>query len=250
MKIVSGAKKHIPAMKDLWLETFPEDTDFVNVFFSDFYKPSKTLLLFDGEKLLSALYWLDVKAKFNRRSLKGAYLYGVATRKNERGAGHFSRLHETFLEKLTDKKYNFVCAIPQNDKLFAFYKKFGYSSFFRTCEYSMPFCNFEEISPTEAFERKYDAYKRSRHGFKFMESRDMFLNSCENHRFLGFEKGYFAFCIKDGKYCLYDVCDPENVAPRTTLLHYERSAVLLDISSNFDTDFSEREKPTLNFLLN
>lgn len=114
----------------------------------------------------------------------------------------------------------------------------------------MPFCELEEISCQEAFERKYDAYKRSRHGFKFMESRDMFINSCENHRFLGFEKGYFAFYLKNGKYCLYDVCDPENVSPRTTLIHYERSAVLLDLSCNFDENFPEKEKPILNFLLN
>lgn len=250
MKIVAGAKKYLPHMKELWLETFPDDTDFVNVFFSEFYKPSKALLLFDGDKLLSALYWMDVKAKFDRHVYKGAYLYGVATRKSERGAGHFTHLHDMFLKNLTDKKYSFVCAIPENDKLFAFYKKFGYTSFFRTCEYSMPFCDLEEISPDTAFDRKFNAYKSSRHGFKFMESRNMFLKSCENHRFLGFENGYFAFFEKDGRYCLYDVCDPENVAPKTTLLHYERSAVLLDISCNFDADFSEREKPALNFLLN
>ncbi len=250
MKTVNGTKKRIPDMKKLWLEVFPEDAEFVNVFFEKFYRPSKTLLRYDGKNLVSMLFWMDVKAKYNRKSLKGAYLYGVATSPYERHAGHFSHLHEELTERLTLKKYDFIAAIPQTDSLFSFYKKFGYTSFFKKCEYSVAGVDFEEISAKDAWERKKEAYRKSHEGFKFLESEQMFLETAQNHRFLGFEGGYFAFCPDGGRYVFYDVCDPEKCAPPHELVHYERSAVLYDFNNIFDEDFPERERPVLNFLLN
>ncbi len=249
LKICRGSKKRIPDMKCLWLEVFPEDTDFVHVFFEKFYKPSKALLRYDGGKLVSMLFWLDVKAKYGRKTLKGAYLYGVATSKYERHAGHFSHLHDEFVRIISEKKYDFITAIPANEQLFAFYKKFGYNSFFKRCEYSVSTLDFDQLSHEEAWERRFEAYKKSRQGLVFLESREAFLETVKEHRFLGFEGGYFAFVENDGKYVLYDVCDPEKCAPPYTLVRYSRSAVLYDVNSIFDEDFSERERPVLNYLL-
>ncbi len=237
-------------MKKLWLEVFPEDTEFVDIFFEKFYKASKCLLRYDGDRLVSMLFWMDVKAKYNKKRLKGAYLYGVATSALDRHAGHFSHLHETLVEKLSEKKYDFIVTIPASDALFSFYKKFGYTSFFKRFEYSLSSLSFEKISAEEAWERKKDAFTRSREGFKLLESREMFLETAQGHGFLGFDGGYFAFCQSDDKYVFYDVCDPDGNAPAYTLVRYARSAMLYDFNSVFDEDFSERERPALNYLLN
>ena len=250
MNIVKGAKRRIPDMKKLWLEVFKNDSPaFVDTFFEKFYKNNNTLLCYDGKRLVSMLYWIDIKIKYNRRVYKGAYLYGVATLPTERGAGLFSRLHDVFVDTLLLRSYKFVIAIPETDSLFSMYKKLGYTAPFRTCEYSISSLDFDELTPEEAFERRSVFCKKKKKGFTILESRDMFLESADGHRFLGFDGGYFAFVKKDGRYVMYDVCDPDGNAPPHKLLHYERSGVLLDLAELFDEDFAEREKPILNFLL-
>ena len=250
MKTVKGTKKRIADMKKLWLEVFCDDADFVDVFFEKFYRPSKCLLRYDGKRLVSMLFWMDVSAKYNRKRLKGAYLYGVATSPDERHAGHFSHLHEEFINKVSEKKYDFVAAIPEKESLFSFYKRFGYTSFFRRCEYSVSGIDFDEITPEEAWERKSAAFAKSRVGFSLLESREMFLETVKGHRFFGFDGGYFAFCKEGGRYTFYDVCDPDKCAPDYNFVRYARSAVLYDINGFFDEEFSEREKPIINYLLN
>ncbi|MBR5459942.1 MAG: GNAT family N-acetyltransferase [Clostridia bacterium] len=250
IKTFKGSKNRIPDMKGLWLETFPEDTEFVDVFFEKFYKPSKTLLRYDGDSLVSMLYFMDVKLKYRRRIYKGAYLYGVATALTERHAGHFSALHEELVEYLKSRKYKFIVTIPATDSLFSFYRRYGYESAFRKTEYSISTLDFDEITVEEAWTRHLAEYKKSRKGALLLESREAFEESRAESRFLGFEGGYFAFCMRDGKYVMYEVCDPEGKAPSYELIHYERSGMLLDLSESFDEDFGEREHPILNFLLN
>ena len=250
LEIVRGSNKRIPDMKALWLEAFPDDSEFVHVFFEKFYRPSKALLRYDNGELVSMLFYMDVKMKANRRVLKGAYLYGVATKLTERHAGHFSALHEVLTERLTEKKYKFVCAIPASDSLFSMYKKFGYNTFFRRTEYSITTLDFDTLTPEQAWERRLDAYKKSKRGIKLLESREMFIESTKGHLFLGFDGGYFAFAKKGGSYKMYEVCDPEGAAPPHELVHYERSGVLLDLGAGFDEDAFEKEKPCLNYLMN
>ena len=250
MKNVKGSRAKIPDMKDLWLEAFPEDTEFVDVFFRDFYKPSKTLLRYDGDTLVSMLFWIDVKLKYKKRVFKGAYLYGVATRLSERHAGHFTALHSEFLETLRAKKYKFALTLPATDSLFSFYKRLGYTLPLRKTEYTISTLDFEEITAEQAWEKHLAEYKASRNGIKLLESREVFLESVKGHSFLGFEGGYFAFYNDGGKYVMYDVCDPENKAPSHELVHYERNAVLFDLDSSFDEELWDKEKPILNFMLN
>lgn len=250
MKIVNGSKARIPDMKELWLEAFPEDSEFVDVFFRDLYKPSKTLLRYDGKTLASMLFWFDVKIKYKKRVFKGAYLYGVATRLSERHAGHFTALHSHFTELLKSKKYKFIATLPANDRLFSFYKRLGYTLSFRKTEYTHSSLDFNEISSEEAWERHLADYQKSKASIKLLESREMFLESTRNHHFLGFDGGYFAFYKSGSRYIMYDVCDPENTAPSHELTHYEKSAVLLDLDQSFDPDLWDKEKPILNFMMN
>jgi hypothetical protein len=250
VKIVKGAKSRLGDIKKLWLQAFPEDTEFVKTFLDNFYKPSKCLLRYDGKNLVSMLFWLDVKIKVGRRVYKAAYLYGAATEITERHAGHFSVLHEAMVDLLRDKKYKFVIAIPANDGLFSLYRKLGYTAPFRRTEYSISTLDFYPITAEEAWERHIAECKASKNGVKILETRDMFIESVREHRFLGFEGGYFAFYMRDGKYVMYDVCDPEGTAPPYELLHYAKSAVLLDLFDTLDEEFGEREKPILNFMMN
>ena len=250
MKTVKGAKKRIPDIKRLWLEAFPEDSEFVDVFLRDFYKPSKTLLRYDGDTLVSMLFWMDVKLTIKRRAFKGAYLYGVATALSERNAGHFTALHSQFIDELRAKKYKFALTVPASDSLFSLYKRLGYPSTMLKTEYAISTLDFDEISAEEAWERRLAEYKKSTRGIRLLETREMFLESVREHRFLGFDGGYFAFCKKDGRYVMYDVCDAEDCAPPYELEHYERSAVVFDLADTIDTEFWEKEKPVLSFLMN
>ena len=43
-----GSKKSIPLMKELWREVFGDSEEFTDIFFSKFYRPSRTLLAFES----------------------------------------------------------------------------------------------------------------------------------------------------------------------------------------------------------
>lgn len=246
-----ASKKALPALKALWKEAFGDSDEFIEIFFSEFYRPRKTYVLFDGKEAVSMLYYMDVKAKYCGKRLKCAYLYGVATRLAERRQGHFRRLHDKLIEDLRQKNYDAVLVMPADDTLFNMYKDLGYSISLKRFEYELLTSDIDQVEdPMTVWQAKKEIYKRSRTGLAVLESEAQFLESRRDHRFFKCGDSYLAFAPTPGGYTLYETVSPTGENPPVQQTHYERSAQLYDLNFIMDEEMLEKQKPQLSYLLN
>ncbi len=246
-----GSKKSIPLMKALWKEVFGDSDAFIDMFFSVFYKPSKAYLAFDGEELVSMLFYMDTGLKYFKKSLKCAYLYGVATKASERSQGHFHLLHEKLLSDLENKRYDAVLVIPQSDSLASFYRELGYNCNIRRFEYRLLTHELEEVAnPEEIWAVKKALHRRSSYGLSILETKLQFIHSREGHKFFRQGDTYFSFCPTKSGYRLYEALTPTHHSIPAERIHYEKSACLMDMTGAMDRELIEKQKPQLSFLLN
>ncbi len=250
LEILHGSKKHIPAMKALWKKTFNDTEDFIDLFFNEFYTPRRAFLRFDGNSLVSMLFYLDLKVKLDGRRLKCAYLYAVATELSERRQGHFTALHNALISHLQSKKYDIIITVPEKDSLFNFYKNIGYNITLRRLEYELETLDLTLVEDkSKVWELKKELHKKSREGFSILESEKQFLITTEEHRYFEHDGSYFGFYPKSDGYSLYDVVSSDLTHAPCKLVHYSRSALIYDISGKLDPERMEKEKPIFNFLL-
>jgi len=110
------------ALKQLWMLTFGDSAEFVDLFFATAYDPRRCRFLSNGELPTAALYWLDTEY----RGQKFAYLYGVATHPAHRGKGLCRTLMEDTHAHLKLRGYDGVLLVPQTEALRQMYRKMGY----------------------------------------------------------------------------------------------------------------------------
>lgn len=246
-----GSKKSIPLMKELWREVFGDTPEFTDLFFSAFYRPSRTLLAFENGVLVAMLYYLDINAKYNKKRLKCAYLYGVATRLSERRRGHFTRLHETLIEELRAKKYNAVTVLPASDSLYSFYRSMGYTLPLKKFRYKLQTHDITEVSDLEAiWQLKRENHRRSSSGLSILETLPQFIESRRDHKFFSCGSSYLAFEPTPEGYRLYEVIEAEGDELPVERVHYEKSALMMDLSDMIDPELIEKQKAEFNYLLN
>ena len=158
--IHSPLTSQIPALRQLWKDTFGDSDAFLDVFHETAFSPErcrcvtisehvtqnpiKTIIenkietaIEDGiehavetaiEKVIAALYWFD--CEFQGQPI--AYIYAVATDKNYRGQGLCHALMEDTHAHLKKRGYAGAILSPANESLFDFYGKMGY----QTCAYA------------------------------------------------------------------------------------------------------------------
>ena len=112
------------ALKELWKEAFGDTDDFINLFFRLAYSESNALCVYDNGILAAALYWFDGYIE----NKKVAYIYGVATKKSQRGKGFSSSLIKRTHDLLISCGYEASLLVPADEGLFRFYGKLGYIS--------------------------------------------------------------------------------------------------------------------------
>ncbi len=246
-----GSKKSIPKMKALWRETFGDSDEFIDTFFSDFYKPSKTLLAFESGELVSMLYRMDVNVKYFKKKLKCAYLYGVATKLEERRRGHFTRLHGKMLEELRDRHYDAVIVLPENESLYSLYRDIGYNISLKRFNYKLFTQDIEETHDVDAIWRaKKELHRSSSFGISVLETLPQFKESRRGHRFFAYGTAFLAFAPGESGYSLYEIISPQGESVPVEQVHYEKSALIMDLTGALDRDLIEKQKPQLSYLLN
>ena len=134
------------ALRSLWQEAFGDPDSFVEAFFRTGFSPERHQAIWEGERPVAALYWLDC----HRGTQRFAYIYAVAVAKSHRGQGLSRMLMEQTHEKLKSQGYQGAVLCPASGKLFSLYEKFGY----RTFSYVDTFCqkpgdpiSLEELGP-------------------------------------------------------------------------------------------------------
>ena len=125
MKPKHPALQQIPALRQLWKEAFGDGDAFLDGFFATAFEPERCLCIAEGEKVLSAAYWLDAAVPEG----KCAYIYAVATAKESRGKGYAHCIMEAVRDMLAQRGYCAAMLVPGNAGLGDFYAAMGYRFF-------------------------------------------------------------------------------------------------------------------------
>ena len=105
----------------IWKEAFFDGEEYILDFLNLF---GQHMLVLENEgKAVSMLTLFPVKINGDR----GRYVYAVATDRNFRNKGFAGEIIEYAKRLVQAKNEKFLVILPQNDGLFEFYKKFGFS---------------------------------------------------------------------------------------------------------------------------
>ncbi len=188
-------------LQELWSECFPDDLDFRTFFFKKLYNPEYAMVCTLDDTVCAMLHAFPCVFNTKRGILRAKYIYGVGTGIKSRGIGAASKLL-----KSVENDCDFLFLIPQNEGLFDFYRKNGYSPEFyieeKTAEpkgdAAISLATKADIPRLNSIYEKFTAgslhpVRTESHWAAVLEEL-----SAANGGIALFDKGYFAYYI-DGK---------------------------------------------------
>ena len=122
MTIDHPRSQSVPALRQLWKDTFADTDAFLDAFFATAYSPDRCLCVTRDEEVLAAVYWLDCTTEND----EFAYLYALAVRADCRGNGIGSRLMAHTHATLEARGYRGALLVPQEARLVSLYSRLGY----------------------------------------------------------------------------------------------------------------------------
>lgn len=134
MNIDHPAPRQIPALRRLWKQAFGDTDEFLDIFFSTAFAPSRCRCICAGEDLLAAHYWFDCTCG----GQKFAYVYAVATDPVHRGKGLCRSLMADLQALLAKQGYHGLILVPQNSSLAQMYRRMGFLDCTSVTEFTAP----------------------------------------------------------------------------------------------------------------
>lgn len=116
---------------DLWKETFHDSERYVKLVFDTYFDPENVFVHFNGDTLVAMMLCVPYQFKLetadgSHRSLRGAYLCGLATLPEYRRKGIMSQLMREAEEVMLSRGMDLMFLIPADDHLRAYYARMGY----------------------------------------------------------------------------------------------------------------------------
>lgn len=189
-------------IKKLWMETFSDSPEYVDMYFSRVYRDDDALTLRrDDNQLVSALLLQPYKLNFHGSEVGADYICGAATRRSQRGKGLMTGLIHEALAESRRRGSMMTFLIPAETHLTFYYANRGFSqvAFVKELRYTAfhPFNCDGEYEPIENLygDEVYNAFHRweTARGGSILHSQRDFLNILDDNRM---DEGRVAF-IKD-----------------------------------------------------
>ncbi len=120
--IRKSKKEDISALKELWQECFPDDSDYASFFFENIFKYECAVVFESHGEILGMIHVFPRVLNTPQGKLFAKYIYGVGTKKSARGHGIAGKLMDS-----EAKDTDLLVLIPANEGLFEFYEKKGFS---------------------------------------------------------------------------------------------------------------------------
>ena len=186
----------IEAIRGLWAECFPNDTEYARFFFDRVFKLSCARVCTVDGVVAGMLHSFPYDFATPDGILHARYIYGVGTTKRYRGLGIAGDLLQ---EEARD--CDFTVIIPQSESLFKFYEKNGFTELF-TVERITAVCSGEKIlakagkGNITALNAMYE--KMCRGGIYPVRTPEKWETLIAEHEFLGGGISLF-----DGGYCVH-----------------------------------------------
>ncbi|MCM1311649.1 MAG: GNAT family N-acetyltransferase [Bacteroides sp.] len=111
--------------RNLWMQSFPDEGDYTDFYFSRRCTQNVMLCLHSAEGVFDSAFQLfPYEMNLKGISTHVLYMSGVCTRPDMRGKGYMEHCMRENLARQTDAAL--VTLIPANEKLFAYYERFGF----------------------------------------------------------------------------------------------------------------------------
>ncbi len=137
-KLVHPKKSDIDTLKKIWCEGFPEDADgYCDFFFERSFSPERTLVVFNGTEIESAVYWFDAYFK-DKNGQKQSFIFPFAasTLKNYQGHGNLKYMIEGCMN-FTKQSGKTGMVFAAADELVYLYDRWGYKRIAKLHTYSV-----------------------------------------------------------------------------------------------------------------
>jgi len=148
LKIRRARPEEIPQLMMLWIECFGDTSEYINFVFDKLILPENAFVLGHDNEIYAMLFYSPFELKGSVNTAKGAYIYGVATSKTQRGQGFSTQLLEHTNDVLAGEGYELSVLVPASKSLFDFYSQRGYSVFSEIANITLRAENFDRV-PTE-----------------------------------------------------------------------------------------------------
>lgn len=202
----------IAGLKNVWETVFGDSRQYINFFFENAYKPGMAYVYKAENEVVGMLYLIPVFADGpTQKTIKGGYIYAVATLPKWRGHQIATRLlHFTNADAQANLGYDFTMLKPAEPSLFAYYAKRGYGEYFKnktiTAKLEQPTQAqsiitdvLAEAAPsmlTKLYKIRYKAFENL--AAQAYYSEEFFYYAIEEH----FYKGGRIACLKNNGYAL------------------------------------------------
>ncbi len=114
----------------IYNECFPGEEAFCRSFFDTIWSNDTAMVLEEEGEICAMVHMLPVELQVGHIKAAATYIYAAATAEKHRGKGYMGQLLQASFAVSLERGYDFSVLITQNDGLFAFYARFGYSSDF------------------------------------------------------------------------------------------------------------------------
>lgn len=134
----------VPAQRTLWKLAFGDSDDYIDNFYTTYYRPERVVVLEEDGIVRSMTAWFDTTFVVpGQGEYRAAYLYAVATHPDCRGRGLAARLLAGADEYFRSLNIPAVTTVPAESSLHDFFGANGFRECFRTLGGSL---RREEIS--------------------------------------------------------------------------------------------------------
>ena len=158
-----------PCIREMWKIVFEDTEEYLDLLFTEKYKPKNTLVYLDEGKPVASLQMLPYSITFYGERIEFYYLMGLCTLPQYRRRGYMEQLIMSSHEVMCERKIPLSVLVPAEEWLFGFYEKYGYEKVFEKDNKPIP---LEEIlNNGKTIEEQYVCFdKCQQHDFYVQKS--------------------------------------------------------------------------------
>lgn len=120
----------IKPLKKLWKICFGDSDEYIDLHFSEKYKDENTLIYWENNKIVAALYMTPYCFRFYGELIPFYYLAGLSTLSEYRSKGFMSKLIKESFEVMKNRNIPLCGLVPAEEWLFNYYSKYGFTTIF------------------------------------------------------------------------------------------------------------------------
>lgn len=262
IEIRQAEDNDLAAIKELWKESFQEETEESTAFFFDrMYRQEDCWVLTSGDELITMLQLRPMKIYLDHEEEKVSFIVGVATNKEYEGCGYMKRLMKYVLEYVSDKERFTLLQAYDWD----LYKPFGFEETYKRArvkaDRNVYHTILGELVPVEdvaLLHDLYDTYVRDKVGYRIrsiayyeelMAYKALWGQKILVHEIEGIPYGYVIY-NEDGdeiqvQECIYT--DVVSLHAMISLLCHEHKKVF--VYTDLNTQIEGRRKELTNMMV-